>query len=129
MERSVWTGVLAGLLAVTVLGGVALGAYRAGQADDAVTRVTADGEVVRVIDGRGWGHGPGPGFLLLPAAIVLTVLLVRSRRGPGGWGPPYGSGPWAPGAPEEAFREWHRRAHDQAMPPEATAGSPAPPGR
>ncbi len=129
MERRVWTGVLAGLLAATVLGGVGLGAYQAGRGDEVVTRVASDGEVVRVIDGRGWRHGPGPGFLLLPAAIVLTVLLVRGRRGPGGWGPPLGSGPWACGGPEEAFREWHRRAHDQAPPPEATVGSPAPPER
>ena len=129
MERRVWTGVLAGLLAATVLGGVALGAYRAGRADDVVTRVGPNGEVVRVIDGRGWGHGPGPGFFLVPLAIVLTVVLIRGWRGPGGWGPPPGPGGWSPGGPEEAFREWHRRAHDQAPPPEATVGSPAPPER
>ena len=128
MGRRVWTGVLAGVLAASVLGGVALGAYRAGQDREVVTRVTGDGEVVRVIDGRGWGHGPGPGFFLIPLAVVLTVLLVRGHRGgPGGWHGPYGPAPWSHRGPDEAFHEWHRRAHDQTGPPEATVRSSGPP--
>ena len=129
MERRVWTGVLAGVLAATLVGGVALGAYRAGQEREVVTRVASDGEVVRVIDGHGWRHGPGPGLFLIPLAVVLTVLLVRNRPGgPGGWRPPYGSGPWGSGGPEDAFREWHRRAHDEAGSSEATVGSSSSPG-
>ena len=124
MERRVWTGVLAGVLAASVLGGVALGAYRAGQDREVVTRVAGDGEVVRVIDGHRWGHGPGPGFLLIPLAVVATVFLVRGwRGGPGGWHGPYGPAPWSHGGPEEAFRDWHRRAHDQAGPSDARVGS------
>jgi len=113
MSRRVWTGVAAGVLAASVLLGVAGGAYRAGQRDEVVTRTADDGDVVRVVDGHGWG--PGPGFFLFPLAVVAVILLVRGRHGGhGGWHPPYGP-------PEEAFRDWHRRAHSEQGP--ATAGA------
>ena len=118
MSRRVWTGIAGGSLAALVLISVALGAYRAGQHHEVVTRTVTDGQVVRVVDG-GW-YGPGPGFFLIPLlGIVLVVLLVRGRR-PwyGGWNRPYGpgAGPWAGegGGAETAFREWHRRAHEDA---------------
>ena len=117
MSRRVWTGVAAGVLAASVLLGVAGGAYRAGQRDEVVTRTAADGDVVRVVDGHGWG--PGPGFFLFPLAVVAVILLVRGRGGPGGWHPPYGP-------PEDAFREWHRRAHAEQG--AATAGAAGPSG-
>lgn len=123
MNRRVRTGVAAGVLAAAVLLGVAGGAYRAGQGDEVVTRTAGDGEVVRVVGGHGWGYGPGPGFFLLPLAVVAVVLLVRGRHGGpgGGWRPPYGP-------PEDAFREWHRRAHaEQGPAAPAASGSPGPP--
>jgi hypothetical protein len=113
-RRRVWTGVLAGVLAAGVLLSVGLGAYRAGQRDEVVTRVAGGGEVVRVIDGdRGWGHGPGPGIILFPLlAIGLVALLVSRGRG-GGW---CGPGPgWGPQArmPQSSWEDCHRRAHEQ----------------
>ena len=83
MSRRVWTGIAGGSLAALVLISVALGAYRAGQHHEVVTRTVTDGQVVRVVDG-GW-YGPG-------------------------------AGPWAGGGggAETAFREWHRRAHEDA---------------
>jgi hypothetical protein len=113
MSRRVWTGIVAGVLASAVVLSIGFGAYRAGQRSEVVTRTVGDGEVVRVIDG-GWGHGPGPGFFLFPLLIVvLVVLLVRGgRHWHGGWGRPYGPGPWGPGGPDPAFEEWHRRAHE-----------------
>ena len=123
MSRRIWTGVAAGVLAASVLLAVAGGANRAGQRDEAVTRTAGDGEVVRVVGGHGWGYGPGPGFLLFPLAVVAVILLARGRRGGAdGW-----SGGWRPptGPPEEAFREWHRRAHAEPEPaPAPAAGSP-----
>ena len=118
MSRRIWAGVVAGVLAAMVLLAVGVGAYRAGQDHEIVTRTVGDGEVVRVV-GHGWGHGPGPGFFLFPLfVILLVVLLVRGFRRGNGWhgpswtGPGYGPGPWAHGGPPPAFEEWHRRAHE-----------------
>lgn len=123
----VWTGVAAGVLAATVLVGVGIGAYRAGQDDDGrVTRVVTeqvegeDGEIVRVVerDGR---HGPGFGFFLIPLVVIGGILLItragRHRHhwghgygyGPGRWGGP-GSGPGC--GPDDPARAWHRRMHE-----------------
>jgi hypothetical protein len=130
MNKKVWTGVLAGVLAAGVLLTVAAGAFRAGQRESVtVTRVAGDGPatdggVVRVIDDGRWGHGPGPGFLLFPLlGIGLVVLLVsRGRRGgyggPGGWcGPGPGAG-WAPETriPKSEMEDWHRKAHEEPSP-------------
>jgi hypothetical protein len=131
MSRRMWTGILAGLLGVIALAGVAGVAYNIGR-DDKVVRTVGDGEVVRVV-GHGWGHGygPGPGFFLFPLLLFgLIVLLLWGARGRwGGWGgggrPPWGGGPWAHGGPEGAFAEWHRRAHSQEP---GTATAPPPPG-
>jgi hypothetical protein len=122
MNRRVWTGILAGVLAATVLIGVAGVAYEAGQDREVVTRTVGDGEVVRVVGGygpgygHGWGHG---GFFLFPLLLtgLLVFLLVRAFRGPrwGGYGGGYGYGGCGPG-PEGRFEEQHRRAHERAAP-------------
>ncbi len=134
MNRRMWTGVAVGVLAATMLVGVAAGAYRAGRHHE-VTRGGGEGEVVRVTGGHGWGYGPGPGFILFPLlAIGVVALLAAGRRGPyGGWHPP-GPGPWARSGAEAAFQEWHRRAHEDPSAPTTGAGpagagtSTAPPG-
>jgi hypothetical protein len=123
MSRRVWTGVLAGLLAASVLLAVGGAAYRAGQHHEVVTRTVGNGEVVRVVDGPGWGHGPGPGFFLLPVlGITLLVVLVWGRRGGRGGGYGHYGPPWAQGGPESAFQDWHRRAHGEGA-TSATTGS------
>jgi hypothetical protein len=123
MERRVWTGVIAGVLAAAALLTVGIGAYRAGQDDEVVARTVEGDEVVRVVDD---GRDFFPGFFLFPLLIIgLIVLLARGRRGwhrpygPGwGPGPGYyggrGPGPWGPGGcdPEGQMREWHRRMHE-----------------
>ena len=88
MNRRVWTGILAGVLAATVVLGVAGVAYNAGQRSEVVTRTVGDGEVVRVLGGYGWGHGPGGGFFLFPLllTVLLVLLLVRAFRGGRGSG-------------------------------------------
>jgi hypothetical protein len=153
MERRIWTGVVAGVLAAAVLLTVGVGAYRAGQ-DDEVTRVVDVGrrgggdEVVRVV-GDHHGFGPGPFFFLLPLLlIVLVVLLVRRAGrgwghgwGPGGWahggpgqggpgGPGYGGWGPGPGGRSDWLDEWHRRAHEESRPGSPTGGTPdaTPPG-
>ena len=129
MNRRVWAGVLAGLLAATVLLTVGVGAYRAGQDDEAVTRVvteTSDGEVVRVVRddgdfGRHWG--PGPGFFLFPLLIIGAVVLFArgGRRHWHGYGPPFNNDP------EARWRDWHDRLHGEPTTEAPTAPSPNPP--
>ena len=149
MNRRVWTGVAAGVLAAAVLLTVGVGAYQAGRDDEVVTRTVEGvdgGEVVRVVD-----HGRDffPGFILFPLLIIaVIVLLARGGRrhwgrpygpgyGPGGpgWGPGAGywggpgRGPWGPGGcgdPEAGMREWHRRMHEEAG--DEAAGPGAEPG-
>ena len=115
MNKRVWTGILAGILAATVILGVAGTAYRIGQSHEVVTRTVGGdgtGDVVRVVGGYGgWGYGHGGGFFLFPLLTILLVfLLVRAARGGHrGYG---GYGPWGPGW-EGRFEEQHRRAHEQ----------------
>lgn len=126
MSRRVWTGVLAGLLAATVLLAVAGAAYRAGQHHEVVTRTVGGGEVVRVVDGPGWGHGPGPGFLLIPVlgiTLLVVALVWGRRRGRNGWPGHYGP-PWSHVTPESAFEDWHRRAHSGAETSTTTGSTP-----
>jgi len=131
MNRRVWTGVIAGVLAAIVLLSVGVGSYRAGQDDEIVTRTVDSDQVVRVVD-----HGRGffPGFFFFPLLLILLLFVVarggrrhwyghgyRGGWGPGpgwhggGWGPrPWGpDGPDSPGDdPEARWREWHRRQHE-----------------
>jgi hypothetical protein len=117
--------ILGGLLAVGLVVGIAVGAYRAGDRHDdgdSIVRIESptgsqDVEVVRIED-RGWGFFPG--FFFLPLLFLLLLFLL-ARGVFGGWR----RGPWAwgPIGPEE----WHRRQHE----PEATRTPgdepPAPP--
>lgn len=123
MGRRLWVAVAGGALAALLVFGVAAGAYRAGQHHDAVVTTVGDSQVVRVV-GDHWGWGPPwPGFFLFPLfGILLVVLLVSAaRRSAGGWG---GPPPWVQrGGPQEAFEEWHRRAHQGV----AAEDRPAPP--
>jgi hypothetical protein len=145
MNRRVWTGVVAGVLAAAVLLTVGIGAYQAGRDDEVVTRTVDGGEVVRVVD-----HGRDffPGFFLFPLLIILlVVLLVRGGRrhwyrpygpggvgGPGGpgWGPGYwgggpGRGAWGSAGcdPDAGMREWHRRMHEEEQTGEGRTDAPA----
>lgn len=156
MNRGIWTGVVAGVLAALVLLAVGFTGYQAGRDDEVVTRVV-DGDVVRVVE-DGWlrhgpGHGPGFGFFLFVFLAILAVAFVARRAGRGGWHRPgpygprgfgaYGGGPgggwygpggrgaYGPGAgPEEVFDDWHRRSHERAeSPPVSEPGAqpgPAP---
>jgi len=110
MNRRVWTGILAGVLAATVILGVAGTAYRIGQSNEVVTRTVGDGEVVRVVGGYGgYGYGHGGGSFLFPLFAILAVFLLfrASRGGFRGYGGGCGPGPDRP------FEERHRRAHER----------------
>lgn len=134
MNRRIWTGVIAGVLAASVLLAVGIGAYEAGRDDAAVTRLAGD-RVVEVV-GHHW-HGPGFGFFLFPLfAILLVALIARAAfgrgrwyRNYGGWGPagPHGDGPPGPYGPdpEDRFDEWHRRSHERGV-SSPGAGAPEP---
>lgn len=124
MNRRVWTGILAGVLAATVLLGVAGVAYNAGQRADVATRTVGDGEVVRVVGGHGWGYGHGGGFFLFPLLLTVLVVFLLARAFRGGWGGyrGYGYGPCGPER-DARFEEQHRRAHaGRDAPPEGPLG-------
>lgn len=118
MNRRIWTGVAAGVLGAVVLLTVGVGAYRAGQRDDAVTRVVTEdssGEAVRVVS-EDHGFRP-PGFFLLPLLVILLVaFLVWGRGRRHGWHRPYGGPGYGPepssGQRAGWFDEWHRQAHE-----------------
>jgi hypothetical protein len=111
MNRRMWTAILAGVLAATVLLGVAGAAYHAGQTHEVVTRRIGDGEVVRVVGGYG-GYGHGGGFFLFPLFAILAVfLLFRGFRG-GGYRGGWAGGGCGPGGRQEAFEDHHRRLHE-----------------
>lgn len=122
--RRIWTGIAAGVLTVAVLGGVAAGAYRAGERSDrtieVIERSATEGDVARtvVVDGP-WRDGPGPGIIIFPLLVIGLIALFASRRGPGrGWGPrPMGMEPGG-------FDDWHRHAHVAAGAPLTPTSSP-----
>lgn len=131
------------LVAVLAIGGglIATTAYQAGLGT-AITTATGSGATVVapvVVPAYGYGYGPGwhPGFgfgffgflgTLLFLFIVFGLLRAilwrggpgRRSWGPGGWGGPgygkgpdgHGHGPWESRA-NEAFDDWHRRAHGE----------------
>jgi hypothetical protein len=133
------------LVAVLAIGGglIAATAYQAGlstavaTASDGATAVTP---VVVPAYGYGYGWHPGFGFgffgfLATLFFLFIVFALLRAifwRGGPGrrgGWGPGdygygygkgpdgHGHGPWESRA-NEAFDEWHRRAHGETPPSE-----------
>ena len=138
------------LVAVLAIGGglIATTAYQAGLST-AVTTAGDGATVVApvVVPAYGYGYGYGWhagfgffGFLATLFFLFIVFALVRAifwRGGPGrrgGWGPGgyggygygkgpdgsgHGHGPWESRA-NEAFDEWHRRAHGEAAPPEPT---------
>ena len=128
------------LVAVLAIGGglIATTAYQAGLS----TAVTTAGDSAAVVTpvvvpaygyGYGWGWHAGFGFFGFLATLFFLFIvfaLIRAifwrggpgRRGgwgPGGWGGYDGSGK-GPGAWEtrgnQAFDEWHRRAHGETLP-------------
>lgn len=118
MNKRVWTGILAGVVAALVVLAVAGIAYQAGEGHEGksrevVTRPLGEGEVVRVVGGHDWDGGDGEGhkagLIVFPLLTVLLVgLLVWGLRGGfhGGFAPD----------PQARFEEYHRRAHERAGP-------------
>jgi len=105
-RRRVMLGIAAGLLATATLIAVGVGSYRAGErrsdSIDVIGESVSEGGRTIIVDGDGWRHGPGFGFLLFPLIIGGLILLFASRRrrwdGPG----------WHRG---RELEEWHRQAH------------------
>jgi hypothetical protein len=101
MRGKIAAGIIAGLLAATVLVGVVAVSYNAGRNDNRTVQVVDDSgtTTAHVIEvSRGW-HGPGPFALIIPVLLIVALVLVitRHRRwGPHGW---YGYGPGGPGGP------------------------------
>jgi hypothetical protein len=133
------------LVAVLAIGGgiIATTAYQAGVSTAVTTTASGSAAVVTPVVvpaygyGWGWGWHAGFGFFGFVATLFFLFIvfaLIRAifwrggpgRRGgwgPGGWGGYDGSGK-GPGGPDQgawetrnqAFEEWHRRAHGETPP-------------
>ena len=138
------------LVAVLAIGGglIATTAYQAGLGTAITTATGSAGTAVApvVVPAYGYGYGPGWhagfgffGFLGTLLFLFLVFALVRAifwrggpgRRsgwGPGGWGGYDGSGKGLGGHDHgtwetrgnQAFDEWHRRAHGETPPADTT---------
>jgi hypothetical protein len=107
-------GVVIGLVILMIVAGVAIGVGAYNWGLSVGLEQTAEGaEVVRVVDGPGWGFPFG--LILFPLFLFGIFALMRglfwSRRWDGrGWGP----GRWRdenhPGW--AMFDDWHRRQHE-----------------
>ena len=131
--RSRWA-IVATILVVLAVVGIAIGAYNAG-IDEGVRRGAEAGQVVEVIGGR-YGH---PGFfpfglILFPLFVIGVVWLVGSafRGGRGRWAHEHGHGSFGPWSDEgrsrfeERAQEWHQRQHEPG--PSGDEGGSGPPG-
>lgn len=124
--------IVAAILVVLAVVGIAIGAYNAG-VDEGIRRAADSEQVVQVVGGYGHGFGFFPfGFFLFPLFIIGTIFLVsRAFRGPRGpWGHDHGPGygPWSEEGRarfEERAGDWHRRQHEQATGDRETTGPPA----
>jgi hypothetical protein len=134
------------LVAVLAIGGglIATTAYQAGLSTAVTTATGSAGTVVApvVVPAYGYGYGWHAGFgffgflatlffLFIVFALVRAIFW-RGGWGRRGWGPGgyggygygkgpdgTGHGPWDARA-NEAFDEWHRRAHGESAAPEPT---------
>jgi hypothetical protein len=114
--------IVAAILVVLVVVGIAVGAYNIGL-DEGVRRGADAGQVVEVV-GRGYWHGGffPFGLILFPLLVVgIFWLFGAASRGPrGGWNHEHGPGRFGPWSDEgrarfeERFLEWHRRQHEQS---------------
>ena len=129
------------LVAVLAIGGglIATTAYQAGLSTAVATASGGTAVTPVVVPAYGYGYGWHPGFgfgffgfLATLFFLFIVFALLRAifwRGGPGrrgGWGGGYGygygkgpnghgHGPWE-SRTNEAFDEWHRRAHGETPP-------------
>ncbi len=144
MKKHILFRILAGLVILAAIAGIAAFSYRAGMMNAAVLNLPADGTELRQF-GPGFNHGFGGmsygrhggffnpfGFLkcLIPLFLLFLVFGFFRRMM---WGRHmmhgFGHGPWGhhgegSGVPS-MFDEWHRRAHEK--PAEKPADAPADP--
>ena len=130
-------GGVALLLALAVVATVVFGAFQLGVAQG--TNAGA-AETARHYGGWGpYGGGFAAGFIFFKLLFGLLFLflifgLLRAAFGGPRWGPgPWGGRSWAGehGGPQDAFEQWHRRAHersDSAPSPNAPGGTSDTPG-
>ncbi len=131
MDGKIWLRILAALVLIAAVAGVAFFAFNAGMATHVQAPATTNGQAPYPYYGypfwRPWpffGFGFGCFFPLI--ALLLLFLAFRAFSfvlwGPrwGRWGRRHG---WRHGWDDESsvppmFREWHDRAHGQPTPPE-----------
>jgi hypothetical protein len=125
MRRGLWIGVVAIVVAVGILVGVA--SYHAGVNHG----IQQAGDAGRIVQVYGYGGGFPLGLFVFPLVIFGVVAIAaagRRRRwaamgggGPGSWGHSGGRGGWD----QDAVREMHERLHQQAGEHPGAGGEPA----
>ena len=151
MNRSIVFRIIAGLVLLAVLAGIAFFAYQAGVSQGMVSELPSGSGLPENVPQSGywpsWHYGRGglffaPFFLLrCLVGLFLFFLAVSAFRfllwgprwrmhhwgHPGMWGRgPWGHGPWSdwkPGeGPQSMFDVWHRKAHEGMPAPESGEG-------
>ena len=109
--------IVATILGVLLVVGIAAGAYHAG-VDAGVRQGVEPGHVVEVVGGpfghAGFGFFPF-GFLFFPLFLFGIFFLVRGAFWRRRWDGDHGHPHWGPGGGGSGrFEDWHRRQHEQS---------------
>jgi hypothetical protein len=123
MFKNVVFRIIAGLVLLAAIAGIAFFAYQAGAAHATVANLQLPAGETGVLPYPYYGMHPFFGFSFIGVLVVFFLLIVAMaslRRMV--WGPrwgwrhmghgPMGRAPWGEGVPP-MFAEWHRRAHEQ----------------
>jgi hypothetical protein len=134
MFKNVVFRIIAGLVLLAAIAGIAFFAYQAGAAHATVANLQLPAGETGVLPYLHYGMHPFFGFSFIGLLVVFFLLMVAmaslrrmvwgprwgwrhmgrgpmGHHGPEGYGP-MGHGPWGEGVPP-MFAEWHRRAHEQ----------------
>jgi hypothetical protein len=134
MFKNVVFRIIAGLVLLAAIAGIAFFAYQAGAAHATVTNLQLPAGATGVLPYPYYGIHPFFGFGFFGVLVVFFLLMVAmaslrrmvwgprwgrrhmghgpmGHHGPEGYGP-MAHRPWGEGIPP-MFAEWHRRAHEQ----------------
>jgi hypothetical protein len=117
--------ILAGLVLLAAIAGIAVFAFNLGAAQHMQLPANSNGQVPYPYYGHGfWGPFPFFGFGCFAPLIALFLFFIAIRAFSFlFWGPRWGhmhrgwrKGGWEEGSVPPMFQEWHRRSHGESEP-------------